>query len=118
MLSHKRGYAAVLGRPTTSQPYAFLHKFSVHSGRIDSVAHRPSHHNRLSGEEHISRTLGRSDRRMLMFTDRPPMSLQPLQIRAIGIPVSEKILQRMNRLIADGYQVSDTIRKVIVNPRR
>jgi len=44
------------------------------------------------------------------------MSLDPLQIRAIPIQVSEKILQRMHRAIADGCRVSDTIRKVIVNP--
>jgi len=72
MLSHKTDYVAVLGRPTTSQPYAFLHKFSLRSGRIHSVAHRPSHHHRLSGEEHISRSLGHSDKRMVMFSDRPP----------------------------------------------
>jgi len=71
MLSHKRDYAAVLGRPTTSQPYAFLHKFSDRSGRIHDVAHRPSHHNRLSCEEDISRSLGHCDRRMIMFSDRP-----------------------------------------------
>ena len=72
MLSHKRGYVAVLGRLTTSQPYAFLHKFSVRSGRIHGVAHRPSHHERLSGEEDISRSLGRSDRRMVISSDHPP----------------------------------------------
>jgi len=72
MLSHKRDYAAVLGRPTTSQLYAFLHKFSLRSGLIHGVAHRPSHHYRLSGEADISRSLGRSDRRMVMFSDRPP----------------------------------------------
>jgi len=72
MLSHKRDYAAVLGRPTTSRLYAFLDKFSIRSGRIHSVAHRPSHHDRLFGEEDISRSLGRSDRRMVMFSDRPP----------------------------------------------
>jgi len=72
MLSHKRGTAAVLGPPTTSQPYAFLRKCSVSSGRIHGVAHRPSHHNTLSGEEDISRSLGRSDRRMVMVSDRPP----------------------------------------------
>jgi len=72
MLSHKRDYAAVLGPPTTSQPYAFLHKFSVCSGRIHGVAHSASHHDTLSGEEDISRSLGRSDRRMVMFSDRPP----------------------------------------------
>ena len=72
MLSHKRGYAAVLGLPTTSQPYAFLPKFSVRSGPIDCVGHRPSHHDRLSGEEDISCSLGRSDRRIVMFSDRPP----------------------------------------------
>ena len=71
MLSHKRGYAAVLGRPTTSPPYAFLHKFSIRSGRIHGVAHRPSHHDRPSGEEDISRCLGRSDRRMVMLSDCP-----------------------------------------------
>jgi len=72
MLSPKRDYGAVLGRPTTSQPYAFLHKFSVRSGRIHGVGHRPSHHDRLSGKEDISRSLGRSDRRMVMFSDGPP----------------------------------------------
>ena len=72
MLSHKRDYAAVLGRPTTSQVYAFLHKFSVRAGRIHGVADRLSHHDTLSGEEHISRSLGHSDRRMVMFSDRPP----------------------------------------------
>jgi len=71
MLSHKKGYAAVLGRPTTIQAYAFVHKFSVRSGRIPRVAHRPSHHDTLSGEEDISCSLGRSDRRMVMFSDRP-----------------------------------------------
>jgi len=72
MLSHKSYYAGVLGRPTTSQPYAFLHNFSVRSGPIHGVAHRPSHHDRLSGEEDISRSLGRSDTRMVMVSDRPP----------------------------------------------
>jgi len=72
MLSHKRDYAAVLGRPTTSQPYALLPKFSVRSGGIHDLAHRPNHHDRLSGEEDISRSLGRSDIRMVMFSDRPP----------------------------------------------
>jgi len=72
MLSHKRDYAAVFGRPTTSQPYAFLHKFSLSSGRIHVVAHTSSYHDRLSGEEDISRSLGRTDRRMVMFSDRPP----------------------------------------------
>jgi len=72
MLSHKRDYAAVLGRPTASQPHASLHTFSVRSGRIHGVAHRRSHHDRLSGEEDISRSLGRSDRRMVMFSNRPP----------------------------------------------
>ena len=72
MLSHKRDYAAVLGGPTASQPYAFLHKFSVRSGRIPGVAHGPSHHDRLSGEEDISRNLGHADRTMVMFSDRPP----------------------------------------------
>jgi len=71
MLSNKRGYAAVPGRPTTSQLYPFLHKFSVRSGRIHGVAHRPTHHDRLSGEEDISRSLGRSDSRMVIFSDRP-----------------------------------------------
>jgi len=60
MLSHKRGYTAVLGRPTTSQPYAFLPKFSVRSRRIHGMAHRPSHHSSLSGEEDISRSPARS----------------------------------------------------------
>ena len=32
----------------------------------------PSYHDRLSGEEDISRSLGRPDRRMVMFSDRPP----------------------------------------------
>ena len=72
MLSHKRGYPAVLGRPTTRQLGELLHKFSVRSGRIQAVAHRPRHHDRLSGEEDISRSLGRSDRRMVMFSDSPP----------------------------------------------
>jgi len=72
MLSHKRDYAAVLGRPTTSQPNAFLHKESVRSGCIHGLAHRPGYHNRLSGEQDISRSLGRSNRRMVMFSDRPP----------------------------------------------
>jgi len=71
MLSHKRDYAAVLGRPTTSQPYAFRHKFSVRSGRLHGVVHRPSLHDRLSGEEDISRSRGRCDRRMVMLSDRP-----------------------------------------------
>jgi len=71
MLSHKRDYAAILGHPTTSQPYAFLHKFSVGSSGIHGIAHRPSHHDWVSGEEDISRSLGRSDRRMVMFCDRP-----------------------------------------------
>jgi len=62
----------VLGRPTTSQPYAFLHKFSVRSGCIHGLEHRPSHHHRLSGEEDISRSLGRWDTRMVMFSDPPP----------------------------------------------
>jgi len=71
MLSHKRGYASVLGRPTTSQPCAFLHTFSIRSGRIHGVAHRPSHDDTRSGEEDISRCLGRSDRRMVMLSDCP-----------------------------------------------
>jgi len=36
------------------------------------MAHTPSHHDRLSGEEDISRSLGRSDRIMVMFSDSPP----------------------------------------------
>jgi len=36
------------------------------------MAHTPSQHDRLSGEEDISRSLGRSDRIMVMFSDRPP----------------------------------------------
>jgi len=72
MLSHKTGYTAVHERPTTSQPYAFLHKFSVRCGRIHGIAHRPSHQDRLSGEEDILRSPGRSDRRMVMCSDRPP----------------------------------------------
>ena len=71
MLSHKRDYAAVLGRPTTSQPYAFLHKVYVRSGPIHGVVHRPSHYDTLSGEDNISRSLGHCDRRMIMFSDRP-----------------------------------------------
>jgi len=72
MLSHKRDYAEVLGRPTTSQLYAFLQKFSVRSGHIQSMGHRTSHHDRLSGEEDISLSLGRSDTRMVMLSDRAP----------------------------------------------
>jgi len=44
------------------------------------------------------------------------MSFKPLQIRAILIHLSEKILQCMHRAIPDGCWVSHTIRKVIVNP--
>ena len=71
MYSQRRDYAAVLGPPTTSQPYAFLHKFSVRSNCIHAVAHRPSHPNRLSGEEDISRSLEPSDRRMVIFSNHP-----------------------------------------------
>jgi len=72
MLSHKRGYTAVRGRPTTSQPYVFRHKFSARSGRIHGGAHTPSNHDRLSSEKDISRSLERSDRRMVMCHDHPP----------------------------------------------
>jgi len=71
MLSHKRGYAAVLGPPTTSQLYAFWHKFSIRAGGIHSVAYRPSHYDRLSGEQHISRRLEHPDGSMVIFTDHP-----------------------------------------------
>ena len=72
MLSPKRGYAAGLGRPTTNQLSAFLYKFFVRCGPIHGVAHRPSHHNRLFGEVDISCSPGRSNRSMVMFSDRPP----------------------------------------------
>jgi len=117
MLSHKRGYAPVLGPPTTSQPYAFLYKFSVRSGRIHGVAHKPSHHDRLSGEEDISRGLERSNRRMVMFFDNP--SRVPPTIADTG-DTDQGVREdspTYDRAIAYGCQVSDTIPKVIVNPR-
>jgi len=48
------------------------------SGRIHDIAHRSSHPDRIAGEEDIPRSLGRSDRRMVMFSQRPQHVLQTI----------------------------------------
>ena len=78
MISDKRFGSGVPVHPTTSQPYAFPHIFSVHHNRIDSIAHRLGHHDRLSGVEDISYSLGCPDRRMVMFSDHPQHVLQTI----------------------------------------
>ena len=78
MLSDKRFGAGVPVHPTTSQPYAFPHIFSVHPSHIHGVAHRLGDHDRLSGVEDISRSLGCPDRRMVMFSDHPQHVLETI----------------------------------------
>ena len=78
MLSHKRGYAGVLWYSTTSQPYTFLDILSVRSDHIDWVAYRPSHYERLAGEEDISRRLGSSDKRLVMLCDNRQYIVQTM----------------------------------------
>jgi len=71
----KSGQASSRGGLDTSCEKGFFadvsDKFSVRSGRIHGVAPRPSHHDRVSGEEHISRSIGHSDTRKVMFSDCP-----------------------------------------------
>src|ERR1700761_8345328 len=71
------GRKTVLGRPTTSRPYAFRHIFSVHSDRIPGAAHILSHLGRLSAEEDISRSPGCRDRRMVTCSCRLHLTTCP-----------------------------------------
>ena len=60
------GRKTVLGRRTTSGPYAFQHIFSDHGDRIPSAGHRLSHLGRLFVEEDIPRSPGYDDTGMVM----------------------------------------------------
>ena len=66
----------ILGRPTTIRPYAFLHRFSVRSGRILGAAHRLGHPGRLSAARDISRSLECHGRGMVTFACRTEPVLQ------------------------------------------